>query len=258
MIECPICHKLYENLRRHPSVHGFKAKEFNERFFPRYCKMCHEKIPYKGMYHQAKYCSKCGSRFVPGNAFIPRASRELSYVIGVLIGDGSVYFQKRKAYILQLRSKDRSFNEEFARCLGKLFKKKVKVIPYEQRGKRYWHTSISSKAFYSWWKTRRQQRWNIAIRFAGDFVRGFYDSEGSYDIGRHRVRIVNTNQQFQLALKRLFRQFKINAKLYKYAASNDNWKDCYCINLTGKNTDAFFKLIKFSSISRKNSRPDIR
>ena len=70
------------------------------------------------------------------NRFKPVSSPDLSYVLGVLMGDGCVYKTIRRynhkkiyyGYMIHLSVRDKSFAEEFAEALSQIFNKEVKVI----------------------------------------------------------------------------------------------------------------------------------
>jgi len=74
----------------------------------------------------------------------------LSYVIGVVLGDG--YLRKgigtNRAHLVVLTVKDKEFTEEFARCLGKLIRRELKIEKRNMKGERYYYVRAGSKNLF--------------------------------------------------------------------------------------------------------------
>jgi len=63
----------------------------------------------------------------PMARWVPRPSPELAYVLGALIGNGTVTAVPRhNVYMIRLRVKDWEFAHHFSECLAKVLNKKVK------------------------------------------------------------------------------------------------------------------------------------
>jgi len=114
-------------------------------------------------------------------------SPELSFVVGVILGDGSVYYTSRR-YNIRLDATDKSFVEEFSTCLAKVLKKEkpYRIQFKKPKGKRspVWVVQARSRMFYEWFKSGKWRE--VARRFPREFLRGFYLSEGSFEINKHR------------------------------------------------------------------------
>lgn len=128
-------------------------------------------------------------------------SPELSYVIGAVLGDGNLSKQR----LIRLRVTDRDFAEEFARCLRvvlckdgfiqirPLFPSKNSFKGYS--GKLQYEVRINSVILYSFLSQTQENLRRITDKFPVEFLRGFYDSEGSITIwhngGRAHLSLSN-------------------------------------------------------------------
>jgi len=112
----------------------------------------------------------------PGNQIIPNinSSTHLSYVLGVLLGDGWIYNHKH-SYFICLDTIDYSFSKSFYNSL-----KNINLNPniFQSKG-RFWRTIASSKLFYLWFKNLKSKEIRkAALDYPLDFLRGIYESEG--------------------------------------------------------------------------------
>jgi intein-encoded DNA endonuclease-like protein len=129
--------------------------------------------------------------------FEPKKIPELSYLIGVVFGDASLWKSKRGSFNLELKVKDRDFAARFADCINKLFKRKRKttVVPSGY----YYRVQIVNKAFFQFIKERGFDGLKEFIEpYPIEFLQGFFDSEGNPYIEAKnafnvKVGVVNTN-----------------------------------------------------------------
>jgi len=222
------------------------------------CKWCgSDKVIRYGGYRKKQLwkCKSCGRCFYFG---LKREKEErplrfdysLGYVIGVLLGDGSLskwkdyhYFDDkfrqvpkseatrivpRFRYGFQLQCKDKDFAEEFAKhlqsvtgkkpCLHPIKKKSkttknLKLIPYTFRG---FKVQLISKEWYHKIKPLLEDlSW---IRSSDDevkrgFLRGMFDSEGGYD-SWGGVNLTNKNIELLALVKGLLNDLEINSSVY--------------------------------------------
>lgn len=177
------------------------------------------------------------NKYLP-NLFKPVPSKELSYVLGVLKGDGSVYKTLRRyknkkdqmAYMICLQVRDKPFAEEFARCLSKVFNKNVNVIACdEKQGRGIFHkVFLASKSFYDWYYS--SNIYEIALEYSIEFIKGVYDSEGSlgfttskrggkihkYDI----IHIISSNLELLRIIQNQLNKYNITSKLKNRGSRN--------------------------------------
>lgn len=112
----------------------------------------------------------------------------LGYVIGVLLGDGSLSVYESH-YQIRLGATSRRFIDKWGHNINLVTNKRPFVWSYQNRRpnrKLFYHSCISSKEWYTTLKFLKSEF--IAGRFPVpneetkiSLVRGFYDSEGSYD-----------------------------------------------------------------------------
>jgi len=143
----------------------------------------------------------------PENLFnIPslKPSKELAYVLGVLVGDGCVTRGGKGTYVVKLRTASRIFANKFKEHLEKIglspsinVERRSKINP---KWKDIYVVRAVSKIFYDFYKSLDLNKIRQLIRgFEIEFLQGFYESEGSLDFRKRykhlRIRIVNTNYE---------------------------------------------------------------
>lgn len=108
-------------------------------------------------------------------------SNNLSYIIGVIMGDACVVnckIKNTKYYIRQvtLPVKRKEFADSFYDAL-----KAIGLHPYYRFYREYHKVVASNKEFVLWYKKLTlDDIERIITGFEKDFIRGFYESEGSY------------------------------------------------------------------------------
>jgi len=118
--------------------------------------------------------------------FVPKPSPELSYILGVLDGDGYVRI-KGKHYLIGLQSIDYEFVEEFNNALIKVFGKNRPYSIFKEKRdpprKPIYRVEGICKKFVKWYlRTPREDRWSLAKKYPKKYLRGIYDSEGSVTV----------------------------------------------------------------------------
>lgn len=164
-------------------------------------------------------------------------SPELSYLTGVMFGDGFVYHRPTQSVCggavsrITLAAKSREFVEAFNRCACKL-KGREKLHPIHKRKNQpypdLFYVNIPSKALYDLFKERNLTKFKPIIEeFSAEFIRGIFDSEGSvsfkyrykkslwrsYRVLDKRVIIINTNLQLLKYVRELLEKFSINSTI---------------------------------------------
>ena len=126
-------------------------------------------------------------------------SETLCYILGVLKGDGSVYTSKKYRHVIRLQVKDKLFADSFKKAL-----KEIGLHPYyhyEESDDRPGHNIYAhSKIFVAWYSALTLGNiGNMLInpRFGISFIRGFYESEGSF---HHKWREERHQYSWKLAL----------------------------------------------------------
>jgi len=218
-------------------------------------------IPLWTLYHWRK-----GEQKPYAAKWEPKPSPELAYVLGALLGDGSVGRAEHGAYRIKLSAKDYEFVEQFSKCLATVLGKPEKT-PKPKRKGTMWYVKYYSKAFAEWYTSLRQSllqgntddlskyvEHNVECVRA--FLRGIFDAEGghhynkTYDI--YSIRLYNTD----LALLRyvqylLSRYFSIPSHLYLSGQACNNRKPRYKIEIYRRPlVERFLEMVGFT-ITRK-------
>ena len=99
---------------------------------------------------------------------------EFAWLIGVLLGDGSVFKAASREYVIAMEVIDREFIDQFENAL-----KGIGLSPSRYDTDYTMHVRAHSKKFYEWWnKQSKEDLIEIAEAHPASFVRGIYDSEG--------------------------------------------------------------------------------
>jgi len=181
-------------------------------------------------------------------------SPELAYILGVIDGDGSVSGYDR----IDLGTKDYEFAQEFRRALKAIgLKANVTETSYWHKNlKKHvhrWQCYANSAVFVRWYKgLTLKQREGIASQFPGEYLKGFFESEGSYYIGTSggvNVCFSNFDYELLLIVQRLLTLLGYESRIYEnkrkgYFSGRE--VTVYRLNLLGSSEEKheFIKRIK--------------
>jgi len=147
-------------------------------------------------------------------------SPELAYILGVLDGDGYV----SGCIQIALGVKDEVFAQEFANALQAIgLRAKVRKYDYWvknlKRQEHRWVCNVNSVVFVRWYKGLTQERKEgIAKQFPEEYLKGMFESEGSYNInpdGSAYVWFSNFDYNLLLMVQRLLTMLGYESKIYK-------------------------------------------
>ena len=172
-------------------------------------------------------------------------SSTLSYVLGVLLGDGFVHKSGGRYYV-NLRVKDWIFAEKFMKAL-----KKIRLNPYiftDSRG--YCWVQAISVNFYEWYEPLKldlEKVKTLIQKFEKQFVCGFYESEGSivmhrkkFRADRLRVDIYNQRKELLSIIKNIFSTWGIKSWLL-----GPDKRGCFRLEVEGnKRVEKLLRIIK--------------
>ena len=116
--------------------------------------------------------------------FIPKSSKEISYIIGVYMGDGSIYRGGGNAF-LRLQAKDKEFVEFFAINCEKLLHRRPS-LNLTARG--LYEARIASKSLCDFLEHGLQRLDPLIEKHPSSFIRGLADSNGSALVTTTRMR----------------------------------------------------------------------
>jgi len=115
------------------------------------------------------------------NSFISTPSKELSYFVGVMFGDGcATKDQKNHDYCLMLGTIDKDFAQHFSFCVTKLLNKTKEYPVHSGKNNMHW-VNIRSKELHQFVKeikTDFKKAKPFIEKFPADFIQGLADSEG--------------------------------------------------------------------------------
>jgi len=260
--------KIYERakgMRRQ----GFTYKKISNTLSKRY----HIKIPKDTIYHWISDRNRPDGVF---NKFIPKPSPELSYVIGVFLGDGYLKIEpKNYRYVIRLKVKDKEFAEEFSRTLAKILHKDKPYLIWKEndytRGNRSRYTALAgSKLLFNFLSKPLDGLLFYVKPFYAEFLRGLFDSDGFTAISATKnfnvkLGLVNTDLRLLKYVKKILEyKFNIHSSIISTKQKgkikiiwNKSYiakKEVYCLTIH-KFSDVikFIGKIKFS-IKRKQEK----
>lgn len=181
-----------------------------------------------------------------------------SYLVGVLLGDGYINRYQDHSDRIGLHTTNEQFAKEFYSGLLKLATERQYLQHHRLYGAGPSLRRYGREFYVEWYGSRvcNLAEWLIA-RFEQNyiqlgkkrlfaFLKGFYDSEGTYEIkpkGVHRITLYNTNTHYINLVKRVLQNldFKINLN----STQRSGWARLYMLRITGKKSlQRFFQWIQ--------------
>jgi len=189
----------------------------------------------------------------------PRSCPSLSYILGVLVGDGSVsVFRRgdgRMAHRIRLDAVSKRFCLSFIDAIKDIGLRPPKLLKRKRRGNAnpQYIAMIENRLFALWYKditldTLREEVGRNKV-FKIEFIRGFYESEGTIwrkqGNGHLRLRMNNTNKKLILFIKEILESLGYHPTVTKYVDKRKNHKPWYNLTLHAQEEIAcFLKIIK--------------
>lgn len=143
-------------------------------------------------------------------------SPELSYLIGVYVGDGSIT-KTGYNYAIRLSAKDKEFVEKFAKTLAIVNKKEggeQYAIRKTNRG--LFDTTGTSKELYFFIKNK--EYYEVIQTYPHEFIEGFFDSEGTVTKSKKwntwHIGFANTDLPLLELVQWMLYNFGIEARIY--------------------------------------------
>ncbi len=186
--------------------------------------------------------------------FTPHPSPTLAYVLGVLLGDGSVYkirsARGSHSYHVSLYVKDRIFAEKFAVALTE-----IGLDPrfyFCKNG--FFRAEAINGGFYEWYKALSLEQICLLVRGCEDrLVCGFYESEGSIGVNESRLRIQigNKHKKLLFMIQNILHNWNIKSWVCK-----GTYQDYFVLYIVGNDrVKRFLQIIKpCIRVEPKNAR----
>lgn len=144
-------------------------------------------------------------------------SSELSYVVGVGVGDayvGKCAHGRGFSYQFHLCVKDKDFAEKLARCLEKVIIGHKGPYHVYKNARGYFEVCAQSKFLYEFFKDKSVEDFKCVKLYPIDFIRGFFDSEGCVHTGKTargcHISMSNTNLALIEYIKKLLIKLDIS------------------------------------------------
>lgn len=145
-------------------------------------------------------------------------SPELSYVIGVYMGDGSIHKKSNGRYLIKLKVVDKEFAEAFASSLERLGIKATLGFERDSTRVDRFYVEGSNKTLFQLLSSSKENLFFLAEKYPREFLRGFFDSEGfptiyagkSFEV---RVGVVNSDVGTLKFTKKLLQQLGMSSKI---------------------------------------------
>lgn len=140
----------------------------------------------------------------------PKCSSALAYVLGVMLGDGSITSYKHGksiSYVIHLSTIDKPFAETFISALKDIGLKTVLFYFYPSKKKNWsnvYHVFANSKLFVEWYNSLTLEEIESLINgYEAEFIRGFYESEGSVSLnpGNRKSWVISISNRDRNLLK---------------------------------------------------------
>jgi hypothetical protein len=180
------------------------------------------------------YCG--GQRFIRGQAPWNKGkssptkkidltpSSELSYILGVLAGDGWVNVSHFGTYKVGLHVSNKEFAEEFAQSLRTIGFRPC-VYPYTNGGwgkKLMYSVEAAGRHFTDWYLSLKiDDIRNIVMQYPSPFVRGFYQSEGT--VGVRVVSMCNKRLDRIILVQEAGRLLRYDLGVHTYIRKPDKF-----------------------------------
>ena len=164
----------------------------------------------------------------------------LAYILGVIAGDGSVYqYTSGKTHSrVSLGVIDKEFALSFKKALGKVGFNPV-FYSFQPKGnrKRAYMVQGNSKTFVEWYKnlsTKEKQRIIFrSIESTRGFIRGMYESEGTFRPRYRELRMSNTDKSLLELCNKILLKRRYSTTFSGPHKSQGNRKPYYRLYITG-------------------------
>nr|WP_240910668.1 LAGLIDADG family homing endonuclease [Thermococcus sp. MV11] len=106
-------------------------------------------------------------------------SPELAYIVGAYLGDASVSETGNYQYRIRLKVMDRDFAQNFERALKAMGANPRTGFERNRGRANRWWVEVTNKELFMFLKGPKDRLFEVARAYPKEFLRGFFDSEGS-------------------------------------------------------------------------------
>ena len=146
------------------------------------------------------------------------ASPELAYIVGAYFGDASATEGSNYRYKVKLKVVDREFAEAFARALRGIGLNPRMGFENDRTRTGRWYVEVTSKGLFRFLTGPREGLFEVAKAYPREFLRGFFDSEGTVVFNRKsralHVSASNYDLEVLTLCKELLKKLDIDSRIY--------------------------------------------
>ncbi len=146
------------------------------------------------------------------------ASPELAYIVGVYFGDASATEGSNYRYKVKLKVIDREFAEAFAGALRGVGLNPRTGFENDRTRTGRWYVEVTSKGLFRFLTGPRERLFEVAGAYPREFLRGFFDSEGTVVFTRKsralHVSASNYDLEVLILCKKLLKKLDIDSRIY--------------------------------------------
>ncbi len=144
-------------------------------------------------------------------------SPELAYVVGAYFGDASATEGSNYRYKVKLKVIDREFAEAFAGALRGIGLNPRMGFENDRTRTGRWYVEVTSKGLFRFLTEPRERLFEVAGAYPREFLKGFFDSEGSAVVSKGRVKVLASNYDIEVLrlCQNLLEGLGIHSKIYK-------------------------------------------
>lgn len=176
-------------------------------------------------------------------------SINLAYILGAVLGDGSVFRTAKGTYLVQLGNiRSEEFALSFAAALSA-----IGLSPWIYPHKNEYANTVytvraCSKRFLEWYEKLTLKDFEHLLNsdeLCLAFIRGFYESEGSCSVTRYHynMRIYNSNRDLLALVQRLLWKMGFRSVIYGPYFNKKSKKGLFHLIVRGGNKPIFASLI---------------
>ncbi|NJE01107.1 LAGLIDADG family homing endonuclease [Thermococcus sp. JdF3] len=167
-----------------------------------------------------RWCKGTHDPFNRIKRIVTEPSPELSYVIGVYLGDGSIHRKSNGRYLVKLKVIDEEFAKAFAESLQRLGVRTTVGLESDSTRVDRFYVEGSNKTLFQLLSSSKETLFSLSERYPVQFLRGFFDSEGfptvnagkTFDV---KVGVVNSDVQVLKFAKKLLKELGIRSRMVK-------------------------------------------
>ncbi|NJE10123.1 LAGLIDADG family homing endonuclease [Thermococcus sp. MAR1] len=144
-------------------------------------------------------------------------SPELAYIVGAYLGDASVS-ERNYQYRIRLKVVDEDFAESFGRALKGIGANPRTGFECNRGRADRWWVEVTNKELFMFLKGPKERLFEVARMYPKEFLRGFFDSEGTVVFNKKsrsvQISAANYDLNVLTLCKELLHGLEIDSRIY--------------------------------------------